>query len=106
MGQTGERIVALLQAIPRGNVAAYGQIAAMAGLRNGARTVARILHSSSGAHELPWWRVVRADGTIALPPGDGREEQQARLAAEGVPTPDGRVDMRKFGWDGTGGLQT
>jgi methylated-DNA-protein-cysteine methyltransferase-like protein len=38
----------------------------------------------SEKYDLPWWRVIRADGTIALGAGEGREEQSARLRDEGV----------------------
>lgn len=104
MGEIGNSIVTILSRIPPGRVASYGQVAAMAGLRNGARTVARVLHSSSSSLGLPWWRVLRADGTIALPRGGGFEEQAALLAAEGIAVSrTGAVDLGRFAWDGRGG---
>jgi len=101
MGMTGEVVTRLIRAVPRGKVASYGAIAAMAGLPNGARTVVRILHAGSGAEPLPWWRIVRADGSIALRRGAGYEEQSARLADEGVRVDqNGRIDMAEYGWSG------
>ncbi len=98
MGSTGDRIKEILRAVPCGRVATYGGIAASAGLANGARTVARLLHSSASSDGLPWWRIVRADGSIALRPGAGMEEQVARLAGEDVVVDsDGRVDLAVFG---------
>jgi methylated-DNA-protein-cysteine methyltransferase-like protein len=99
MGLTGEAVKELINAVPRGRVCSYGAVAALAGLPNGARTVVRVLHSSSGADSLPWWRIIRADGSIALHRGAGFEEQAARLAEEGVRVDgNGRVDMSEFGW--------
>jgi methylated-DNA-protein-cysteine methyltransferase-like protein len=99
MGMTGEAVKGFINAVPRGRVSSYGAIAALAGLPNGARTVVRILHSSSGSSGLPWWRIIRADGSIALRRGGGFEEQAARLADEGVKVDrNGRVDMSVFGW--------
>lgn len=101
METTGDRIKAVLRLVPPGRAVSYGAVAALAGVPNGARTVARILHSRAAADGLPWWRVVRADGGIALRRGYGFEEQAARLAAEGVEVgPDGRVDLGRFGWNG------
>ena len=98
MGSTGDRIKEVLRRVPCGRVATYGGIAASAGLANGARTVARLLHSSATADGLPWWRIVRVDGSIALRPGAGMEERVALLAAEGVIVGlDGRVDLAAFG---------
>ena len=92
MESIGDRISDAIRAVPRGSVASYGAIAAAAGLPNGARTVARVLHSSSTSRDLPWWRIVRSDGSIALPRGGGFEEQAALLESEGVAIgPDGRV---------------
>ncbi len=95
-----ERIKDVLLRVPASRVASYGGVAALAGLPNGARMVARLLHSCSAADSLPWWRIVRTDGSIALERGGGYEEQCARLADEGVPTSGGRVDMGRFGWSG------
>lgn len=85
------RILAAIRAIPRGQVAGYGEVARRAGLPGRARLVARIL--SEGAHaDLPWHRVLRSDGRIALPAGSrGFREQVRRLRAEGVVVDNGRV---------------
>ena len=90
----------VLRRIPRGRVATYGQIAALAGRERAARGIAWILHSSSEAARLPWHRVIGGGGRISLPRGRGREEQERRLLAEGVVVGrGGRVDMKRFGWE-------
>lgn len=101
MGETGDSIRLILHAVPSGMVASYSGIATMAGVPHGARTVARLLHACSSSDGLPWWRIVRADGSIALERGFGFEEQVARLRDEGVPVDArGRVDLSEFGWFG------
>jgi len=96
-----ERIIAVLCRIPAGRVASYGSIAAYAGMPNGARQVVRVLHSQAEALGLPWHRVLRKDGAIALPSGGGFELQKALLQAEGIEvSPSGRVDLSRFGWSG------
>jgi methylated-DNA-protein-cysteine methyltransferase related protein len=88
-----ERILAAIRAIPRGQVAGYGQVAQRAGLPGRARLVARLL-SGNDDPALPWHRVLRSDGRIALPQGSGGwQEQVRRLRAEGVRVEDGRVRM-------------
>ncbi len=89
-----------IRAIPRGRVATYGQIAALAGRERAARGVAWILHSSSEAAGLPWHRVINGRGAISLRRGRGFEEQKRRLAAEGVVVgPGGAVDLKRFQWE-------
>lgn len=89
-----------IRSIPRGRVATYGQIAALAGREHGARGVAWILHSSSEKAGLPWHRVIGAAGRISLPRGRGFAEQRRRLAAEGVAVgPGGRVDLKRCRWE-------
>lgn len=83
--ETVERVREVVRAIPPGQVASYGEVAARAGLRS-PRLVGRIL--AEDGHDLPWHRVLRADGTCA--PHIARE-QSARLRAEGVLMVDGRV---------------
>lgn len=80
------RVVVL--AIPAGCVAAYGEIGQAVGIgpRQAGRVVARL------DVDVPWWRVVYADGEPAT---CHQGEARALLEAEGVPFRDGRVDMAK-----------
>ena len=93
-----QRVVEAIKSIPRGKVATYGQLAAMAGNPRGARQVVRTLVSQSRKENLPWHRVINARGTISLT-GAGFDEQKALLEAEGVAV-DGRgvIDLEKYGW--------
>ncbi|WP_115047124.1 MGMT family protein [Xanthomonas arboricola] len=85
------RILAAIRAIPSGQVAGYGEVALHAGLPGRARLVARVL-SGNDDPQLPWHRVLRSDGRIALPDGSsGYREQCRRLRAEGVAVEQGRV---------------
>ena len=96
---------ALIAAIPAGKVATYGRIARLAGKAHGARQVSWILHSQSKKYQLPWQRVIGADGRISLPPGRGLFEQRRRLRQEGVSVDDrGRVDLRIYLWQAAGGI--
>lgn len=81
----------VVRAIPPGEVRAYGELAAAAGLPGRARWLARLLATCPDP-DLPWHRVLRADGRIAFPVGSsGFEEQVRRLRAEGVVVEQGRV---------------
>jgi methylated-DNA-protein-cysteine methyltransferase-like protein len=94
------QVKAVLRRIPRGRVATYGQIAALAGREKAARGVAWILHSSSDAAGLPWHRVIGGGGRISLGRGRGFEEQKRRLAAERIVVGrGGRVDLKRFRWE-------
>lgn len=83
--ETLERVRDVVAAIPPGRTLSYREVAARAGIRS-ARLVGRIL--AEDGHDLPWHRVLRADGTSA--PHIARE-QAARLRAEGVLMVDGRL---------------
>ena len=97
MTDATQRIVNEIQAIPYGKVSCYGGIALKAGLPNGARSVVRVLHTLSKKLKLPWHRVIRKDGRVALHEGEGRELQICLLQSEGVRVSEfGIVDMRKF----------
>ena len=86
-----EKILAAIRAVPRGQVAGYGEIARRAGLPGRARLVARML-SENDDPKLPWHRILRSDGRIAFPPEHARfAQQQQRLRAEGVRIKNGRV---------------
>jgi methylated-DNA-protein-cysteine methyltransferase-like protein len=71
-----------VRAIPEGFVRTYGDVSP--GAPRFAGTV--LFHADDP--DLPWWRVVRADGSF--PKGD---RQRALLRAEGVPFRGARVDM-------------
>ncbi|MEA2249147.1 MAG: methylated-DNA-protein-cysteine methyltransferase related protein [Solirubrobacteraceae bacterium] len=78
-----ERVLARVRAIPPGFVRTYGDVSPGA-----PRFAGTVLHASSEP-ELPWHRVVRADGSLAK-----GSTQRALLDAEGVPFHNERVDMR------------
>jgi methylated-DNA-protein-cysteine methyltransferase related protein len=87
--ETVERVRAAVLAIPPGATSTYGEIAERAGLRS-PRLVGRIL--AEDGHDLPWHRVLRADGTCAP---HIAVEQSARLRTEGVLLVDGRLPRRR-----------
>jgi alkylated DNA nucleotide flippase Atl1 len=86
-----EAVFDVVEQIPPGRVSTYGAIGRLVGV--GPRRVARALSSGGGA--VPWFRVVRADGTVAEPV---RVEQLELLAGEGVPVRNGRVDLGAVAW--------
>lgn len=90
---------ALIKKIPRGKVATYGQIAALAGNPRAARQVAWVLHSASDKENLPWQRVINGQGGISLPRYGGYELQRALLVQEGVKFDAAdRIDLARFQW--------
>jgi methylated-DNA-protein-cysteine methyltransferase-like protein len=91
------RIAAAIRSVPPGKVSSYGETARAAGLLNGARQVVRALHALSEKENLPWYRIVRKDGSIALPPEDGGDLQAALLRSEGIIVLNGKVDIEKYG---------
>lgn len=92
-------ILAAVRAVPAGQVASYGAIARRAGYPRNARLVARVLASCDDP-ELPWYRIIRSDGHIALPPGSqAYREQCERLRGEGVLVQSGRVRVQRSAED-------
>ncbi len=73
-----EAVRRAVRAIPRGEVRSYSQVALYAGRPGAARGVGRELKTLTN---VPWWRVIRADWTLAPPVA---HEQARRLKAEGV----------------------
>ncbi len=92
-------IISTIKKIPKGKVATYGQIAAMAGNPQAARQVVRILNIYWEKEKLPWFRVINSQGKISLKPGSGYELQKSLLENEGVKFGDNdRIDFKKYGW--------
>ena len=91
------RVYDLVRRIPRGRIASYGAIARALGVPRGARTVGWAL--SACPDDVPWHRVVNAQGKISWRPTGGYVLQRALLRREGVRfSRAGRIDFEKFGW--------
>ena len=92
-----ERVLECVEHVPRGRVTTYGAIAEVVGALlggGGPRLVGSVMASHGGP--VPWWRVVRADGS--LPPSHQVEARQ-RYLEEGTPLrPSGNVDLRWAFW--------
>ena len=86
----------VVNSIPVGQIATYGQIARLAGYPQNARLVGRILSKLPKNTRLPWHRVVNSQGKISNP---SPERQLDRLATEGVTPVNGRINLRLYGWD-------
>lgn len=100
-----ERFYAVVKRIPRGRVATYGQVAALAGLAGHARQVGYALHALPDGSSVPWHRVVNARGEVSLRGGQRGSDlpQRFRLEAEGVAFDgNGRIPLARFGWRQTG----
>lgn len=92
------QIYALVNEIPAGHVATYGQLAEMVGC--GPRQVGYALHALPKDTQLPWFRVINREGRISLPPGEGYDRQRQLLELEGVEFDlKGRIDLARFAWN-------
>jgi len=97
-----DRIWRIVRRIPRGQVATYGQIAALAGIPRGARQVGYALHALTDHSAVPWHRVLNVRGTISLRSEGAPETQRLRLEREGVRfDAAGRTDLARFQWGPT-----
>ncbi len=95
------RIYSVVDRIPYGRVATYGQIAALTGLPGHARQVGYALNVLPSQSETPWYRVINAKGEVS-PRAEGcwDDFQRHLLEEEGVVFgANGRVDLRKFQWE-------
>jgi alkylated DNA nucleotide flippase Atl1 len=84
-----ELVLSLVEQIPPGQVATYGDIAELVG-RGGPRQVGNVMAQFGGG--VPWWRVVRADGRPARPLA---EHGLKLLKADKTPIKGDRVDMAR-----------
>ena len=78
-----ERVLERIRNTPEGFVRAYGDVSP------GAPRFAGTVLASSDDPNLPWWRIVRSDGSLAK-----GSRQRKLLEAEGIPFTGDRVDMR------------
>ena len=90
----------VVSTIPPGKVATYGQIAQLAGLFGQARYVGYALGQLPDGHRIPWHRVINSQGRISFSQGTPEAVEQAqRLRVEGVEVRDGKISLRRFGWE-------
>lgn len=99
---TFEKIYDVVKRIPKGKVASYGTVAAMAGNPRWARVVGYALHSNPEPITIPCHRVVTKDGRVSSAFAFGGENmQRLLLSEEGIEFLDnGNIDMKKYEWYG------
>lgn len=91
------RVYVLVRRIPLGRITSYGAIARALGVPRGARTVGWALGACPS--DVPWHRVVNAQGKISWRPTGGYVLQRTLLRREGVRfSRTGRIDFERFGW--------
>ncbi|MBR1591753.1 MAG: MGMT family protein [Ruminococcus sp.] len=89
-------VLSVVEEIPKGKVATYGQIARLTGHDKNARLVGKILSRAELYGEYPCHRVVNHSGRTA----PNWAEQRTLLKSEGVAFKDnGNVDIRKYQWN-------
>jgi methylated-DNA-protein-cysteine methyltransferase related protein len=96
-----EQIYQVVRQIPPGKVATYGQVAALAGIPRHARQVGYALFRVAPGSDIPWQRVVNAQGKISYSPfREGNDDfQQQLLIDEGITfDQDGKINLRQYQW--------
>lgn len=83
MDEFTQSIYTNLYYVPLGRVITYGQLATLAGFPNHSRHVGKVLSKLPKDTQLPWYRVVNAQGKISLL-GDKFEKQRRLLEEEGI----------------------
>ena len=94
-------IYSVVQRIPSGCVATYGQIAGLAGFEGCARQVGYALSALADSSSVPWQRVVNAQGRISPRSGGSPFDaiQRIKLEREGVVFDEqGRISLERFRW--------
>lgn len=94
------RIYQIVQQVPPGTVTTYGAVAQIVGTGCDARLVGYAM-ASLNKPDVPWQRVINAQGKISPRAGRGADIQRKRLEAEGIAFDErGRIDLDRFGWSG------
>ena len=94
-----EQVYYWVSQIPKGKVTSYGTIAKLSGFPRHARHVSKALGAAPNRKQLPWQRVIGADGKIAFnSDSDHFAIQQSLLEQEGVKVVKGKVDLKQYAW--------
>lgn len=95
-----ELIYNVVKQIPKGKVATYGQVAALAGNRNWSRVVGYALHVNPDPENIPCHRVVNRFGEVSKAFAFGGENRQIMLLKqEGVEVSGNKVELEKYRWN-------
>lgn len=100
MANFKDRVLEIVNSIPKGKVTTYGTVALLAGLPRGARLVGGILHDSGA--DYPWHRVINRHGFISTTCLEHPKQlQKVLLEQEGVVvSKDFMINLDKYGWFG------
>ena len=96
-----EKVIQIIQMVPFGKVASYGQIAAYAGAPRAAREVGWILNSVEETISLPWWRVVNNKGYLSIRGNQTADKglQAKLLQSEAIEVDEHfMLDIEKYRW--------
>jgi methylated-DNA-protein-cysteine methyltransferase-like protein len=92
-----QRVWDVIEGIPPGCVINYGEVARLAGCPGRARMVGMALGRAPKKRQLPWHRIVNAQGKISFPEGSAKAKQQRQLLeAEGVEFHQDTIDLEEF----------
>jgi methylated-DNA-protein-cysteine methyltransferase-like protein len=100
-----DKIYKTIQKVPPGKVATYGQIARICNC--GPRLVGYALRAlkNNNLINVPWHRVINSKGEISVK-GEGYFVQETLLKKEGIFfNENGKIDLKRFGWQGTYEIQ-
>jgi methylated-DNA-protein-cysteine methyltransferase-like protein len=96
-----QKIWSVVSSIPKGSVSTYGDIAGFAGYPRCARMVGGALRAAPASLNLPWHRVINAQGKISFPVGGEKAgKQKELLEAEGIVFLSSKVNLKNYAWAG------
>ena len=97
---TFELIYDVVKQIPKGKVATYGQVAALAGNKKWSRVVGYALHVNPDPENIPCYRVVNRFGEVSKAFAFGGENRQITLLeSDGLKLSGNRVDLNIYQWN-------
>lgn len=97
-GTTFQKVLNIIEKIPRGKIMTYGQISKILGIRN-VQVVGYALHSNPDPKKYPCHRVVKKNGELALGYAfGGWQKQKELLEKEGITFVENRIVMKDFQW--------
>lgn len=98
-GDFRKKVLSLIKSIPEGKVMTYGQVAAAVGEPRGARQVGMVLWGLDTGDDIPWQRVINAQGGISTYKVGSGELQKSLLQAEGIEvSAEGKIDLKRYQW--------